>query len=169
MKRRSKWIVLFGSALVLATVLGACALNNQPDWTALYTQRLGQPVVELDESYLDREFLDPTSGALTRAAWARLQGGSMVMLGLPPHSLEPEQVVARTVVLTEDEWTSACARGLAVQEIWGWEMNHAHPGNSIRIYVNNNRDAYCEFFFLPEGWELRTVHSQGILKPFNRS
>jgi hypothetical protein len=53
-----------------------------------------------------------------------------------------------------------------VETIWAWQMNHAHPGNSIPIHVNNDRDNYCVFVFLPEGWELRTVQSQGILKPY---
>jgi hypothetical protein len=31
-------------------------------------------------------------------------------------------------------------------------MNHAYPGNSIAIHVNNQRDAYSDFAFLLEGW-----------------
>jgi hypothetical protein len=154
-------------AVLLAAILVACDLAS-PDWAALYAERLGQPVVELDESTLDQEYLDPSSGALTRAAWARLQGGSMVLLGLPPHGPDADKVIERTVPLLEDEWKEACRQALGEEEIWGWEMNHAHPGNSIRIHVNNQRDAYCEFFFLPEGWELRTVQSQGILKPYHQ-
>jgi hypothetical protein len=92
----------------------------------------------------------------------------MVLLGLPPHGLGTEKVVERTVILWEQEWQYACGEALGEEGIWGWEMNHAHPGNSIRIHVNNQRDAYCEFSFQPEGWELQTVHSQGILKPFHQ-
>jgi hypothetical protein len=72
------------------------------------------------------------------------------------------------VVLSQQEWQEACCEALGEEEIWGWEMSHAHPGNSIPIHINNQRDVYCEFFFLPEGWELRTVQSQGILKPYQR-
>jgi hypothetical protein len=138
----------------------------EPDWKALYSEHLDHSVTELDESTLDQEYLNPASGALTRAAWARVQGGNMVLLGLPPHGLDTEEVVERTVVLLQQEWQDACRDALGEEEIWGWEMNHAHLGNSIRIHVNNQRDVYCEFLFLPEGWELRIVQSQGILKPF---
>lgn len=161
-------MMFVSTAVLLVAILAACG-SASPDWKALYAERLGQPIVELDESTLGREYLDPSSGALTRVAWARLQGGSMALLGLPPHGLGTEEVVERTVVLPEEEWQDACREALGVEEIWGWEMNHAHPGNSIRIHVNNQRDAYCEFFFLPEGWELRTVQSHGILKPFHQS
>jgi hypothetical protein len=154
--------------LVLLVVVPVACGFASPDWETLYAKRLGQPLVELDDSTLDQEYLDPASGALTRVAWARLQGGTMVLLGLPPHGLDTDEVVERTVVLSEQEWQEACRQALGEEEIWGWEMNHAHPGNSIRIHVNNQRDAYCEFFFLPEGWELRTVQSQGILKTFHQ-
>jgi len=156
------------TAALLIVTLVACSFAAEPDWKALYSERLGRSVMELDESTLGQEYLDPASGALTRAAWAKLRGGNMVLLGLPPHGLDTEEVVERTVVLSEQEWQDACRRALEEEAIWGWEMNHAHPGNSILIHVNNQRDAYCEFFFLPEGWELRTVQSQGILKPFHQ-
>jgi hypothetical protein len=159
---------LKATAILLTVTLAACSLAAEPDWKALYAERLGQPVMELDESTLGQEYLDPASGALTRAVWAKLNNGEMVLLGLPPHGLGTEEIVERTVVLPQQEWQDACRQALGEEEIWGWEMNHAHPGNSIPIYVNNQRDAYCEFFFLPEGWELRTVQSQGILKPFHQ-
>jgi hypothetical protein len=160
--------VFVAIAVLLVVILVACGFDAKPDWEGLYAERLGQSVTELDESTLGQEYLDPASGALTRVAWARVQDGSTVLLGLPPHGLDTEEVVERTVVLVENEWKTACGNALGEDEVWGWEMNHAHPGNSIPIHVNNQRDAYCEFFFLPEGWELRTVQSQGILKPFHQ-
>ena len=96
------------------------------------------------------------------------KNGEMILLGLPPHGLDTEELIERTVILLQQEWQDACRNALGEEEIWGWEMNHAHPGNSIPIRVNNQRDAYCEFFFLPKGWELRTVQSHGILKPFHQ-
>ena len=155
-------------AVLLIAVLSACSSAGEPDWQALYAERLGQPVKELDGSTLDQEYLDPAMGALTRVAWATLENNEMVLLGLPPHGLDTEEVVERTVVLLQQEWQDACRQALGEEEIWGWEMSHAHPGNSIPIYINNQRDVYCEFFFLPEGWELRTVQSHGILKPFHQ-
>jgi len=161
-------ISLKAIAVLLIAMLTACSFAGEPDWEALYTERLGQSIADLDKSTLGQEYLDPANGALTRVAWAKLKNGEMVLLGLPPHGLDTEEVVERTVVLLQQEWQDACREALGEEEIWGWEMNHAHPGNSIHIHVNNQRDAYCEFFFLPEGWELRTVQSHGILKPFHK-
>lgn len=160
-------------ALLVLVGIAFCAAGCEgtPDWQALYAERLGQQVRELDESHLNREFRDPVeNGSLTRVSWARLQNGETVLLGLPPYSqvecLGAEEVVGRTVVLKQETWRNACARALDEEEIWGWRMPHAHRGNSVRIYVNNRQDAYCEFFFLPEGWELRSVHSHGILRSY---
>jgi hypothetical protein len=166
--RMRKGLALAATVVWLVVTLVSCSIGAEPQWQALYAERLGQSVRQLDESTLDREYLDPASGALTRVAWAKLQDGSMVLLGLPPHGLAPEEVVERTVVLSEQEWQEACRAALGEEEVWGWEMNHAHPGNELRIHVNNQRDAYCEFVFLPEGWELRTVQSHGILKPYHQ-
>ena len=161
-------MLLITTAALLTVGLAACSLTPEPDWPALYSERLGQSVTELDQSTLGQEYMDPASGALTRVAWARLQNNNMVLLGLPPHGLDTEEVVERTVVLLQQEWQDACGDALGEEEIWGWEMNHAHPGNSISIHVNNQRDAYCRFTFLPEGWELELVQSQGILKPYHQ-
>jgi len=155
-------------AVLFSISLSACALGPTPQWEKLYSEHLNQTVLELDRSTINEEYLNPASGALTRAAWARVRGGDTILLGLPPHGLDPDEVVQRTVVLNEDEWRSACGQALGVDEVWGWEMNHAHPENSIQFHINNDRDTYCEFFFLPEGWELRTVQSHGILKPFHQ-
>jgi hypothetical protein len=160
------FLLLTATLTLLIATLTACSFGVEPNWEAIYSERLGQSVTELDKSTLGQEYLDPASGALTRVAWAKLKNGEMVLLGLPPHGLDTEEVVERTVVLLQQEWQEACREALGHEEIWGWEMNHAHPGNSIRIHINNQRDAYCEFTFLPEGWELRTVQSHGILKPF---
>jgi hypothetical protein len=69
------------------------------------------------------------------------------------------------VVLREETWEQACADALGEAEVQSWRFRHAHRGNSIRIYINNQHETYCEFFYLPDGWELRTVHSHGIVKP----
>jgi hypothetical protein len=125
-------------------------------------------VVEIGDAYLGHEFADPTeSGSLTRAAWARLKGGEMALLGLPPHGLSPQAVVDQTVVLRAEEWRKACGEALGQPNVEGWRIPHAHRGNAIRIYVGNGDDAYCQFFFLPEGWELRAVRSYGLVKPRN--
>ena len=165
--RYLKLLTVFSLLVLIALCVAGC--GSTPDWQALYVERLGQQIKELDTSYLNRAFKDPVeSGSLTRVSWARLRNGETVLLGLPPYSqverLGAEVVVERTVVLKQETWRDACARALDEEEVWGWRMPHAHRGNSIRIYVNNRRDAYCEFFFLPQGWELRSVHSHGILK-----
>ena len=55
------WVV----ALLVLTV-AACSVRSEPDWTALYSERIDQPVQELDASTLGQEYIDPSSGALTR-------------------------------------------------------------------------------------------------------
>jgi hypothetical protein len=161
--------------MLLTAMLAATACNASPDWQALYAERLGEHEIELDESYLNAEFKDPIeSGSLTRVAWAKLKDGSLVLLGLPPHGLEAQdendleaqEVVERTVILREEEWEDACGEAFGEDEVQSWRMRHAHRGNSLRIYINNQNDAYCEFFYLPQGWELRTVQSHGILKAY---
>jgi hypothetical protein len=159
-------IPLKAMALLLVLTLAGCGFGATTDWTARYSERLGRQVVELDETTLEQDYRDPNSGALTRAAWARFRDGNMALLGLPAHSLDAGQVIERTVVLTQEEWQPACANALGEDEVWGWGLPHEHQGNAIRIYLNNQRDRYCEFAFLPEGWELRTVESHGILKAF---
>lgn len=158
----------FAAIVIVLLVLILTGCGGAPDWQTRYTERLGQQLVDLDESYLDQKYLDPATGSLTRVAWAKLANSETFLLGLPPHGLDPEEVVERTVILREEEWKDACGQALGIDEVWGYEFSHAHHGNSMPIYVNNQRDAYCEFFFLPEGWELRTVQSQGILKPFHQ-
>jgi len=153
--------------VVVISLLVMTSCESSPDWAALYSERLGKPVSELDESTLGEQFVDPVeSGALTRAAWVKFPDATMALLGLPAHGFEPEEVVERTVVLAQEEWQRACADALGVDKVEAWRLPHAHHSNSIRIYLNNQNDSYCEFFFLPGGWELRTVHSEGIVKPF---
>jgi hypothetical protein len=157
-------ILLQVMALLLVLILAGCGFGVTPDWQARYSEHLGRQVVELDETTLKQGYLDPHSGALTRAAWARFRDGTMALLGLPAHSLDAAEVVDRTVVLEQQAWQRACANALGEDEVWGWRLPHGHRGNAIRIYLNNQHDRYCEFFFLPEGWELRAVESYGTLK-----
>lgn len=163
MKKHVSLVIKLVTLSMVALLYGC---NTEPDWQALYSEKLGQQVVELDDAYLDREFTDPMeSGSLTRAAWAKFEGGEIILLGLPPHGLEPREVVEQTVVLRPEAWRDACGDALGEADVEGWRMPHAHRGNAIRIYVGDRHDAYCQFYFLPEGWELRTVQSYGVIKP----
>lgn len=162
-----RWVV--GLLAIVSATLLLAACGSTPDWEALYAERLGRPIAEIDESTLGEEFTDPTeSGALTRAAWVQFPNSTMALLGLPAHRFEPEEVVERTVVLEQEEWQRACAEALGMEEVEGWRLPHAHRPNSVRIYLNNHNDRYCEFFFLPDGWELRTVQSEGIVRSFRQ-
>jgi hypothetical protein len=44
----------------------------------------------LDELVPGQEYLDPASEALTRAAWAKLKNGEVVLLGFAIHDLGNE-------------------------------------------------------------------------------
>jgi hypothetical protein len=148
--------------MLLTVTLAVSGCRTSPDWRALYSERLGRDIVEIDTAYLGREFQSPR-GALTRTAWAKLGNQEMVLLGLPPHGFDPVEVVEKTVVLEQQEWKDACAQAID-EELWAWRIPHEHAGDSIRIYVNNEHEDYFELFFLPEGWELRRVVSHGIIK-----
>jgi hypothetical protein len=165
---RRRYLTFLYMAGLTFLLLIAAGCDTSPDWRALYSDRLGNQIIELDKAALEQAFTDPVeSGSLTRVAWAKLQNGDIVFLGLPPARLSPEEVVEQTVILRPSEWRDACGDALGQDEIWGMRMPHAHRGNSIRMYINNQNDRYCQFFFLPEGWELRAVASQGIIKPFH--
>ena len=171
-KRTLALMALAGLALLaLAGCLGS------PDWAALYSDKLGQPVAEINTKALNTDFMDE-NGNLTRIAVARLADGSTVLLGLPAFSNSTETVVQRTVPLFQDEWQSACRSAVAQQPgveqgaDWGisWGGVEGAVGNTFQAYPDFNlaggsqRNLYCEFAFLPEGWELRVVHVQGIIK-----
>jgi hypothetical protein len=111
--------------------------------------------------------------------WATLEDGSTVLLGLPAHGNPPQQVIDRTVVLAQDEWRQHCQQALGFEEVHGWSWSKASDavGNTFEVYAQptpldpgvvvslpDPAVPYCEFVFLPEGWELRVVESQGIIK-----
>jgi hypothetical protein len=154
--------IMRSAVLIVMLLAHGCSLRV--NWRGLYSGRLGQQITDLDESYLDREFIDPYSSSLLRVAWARLYGGTTVLLGLPPHGLDADEVVERTVVLRQSEWETACADALGAPDVWCWQMGHQHAGNAIRVHINNDRTTYCEFSYLPAGWELRTVRRHGLVK-----
>jgi hypothetical protein len=168
--------------MVLASswLLAACELTPlTPDWEALYAEKLGQPIVELNEAALNTPFQD-RHGNLTRLTWAQLRDGSTALLGLPAHGNPVEQVVERTVVLTQDEWQRLCQEALGTEVYgWGWSAATDAVTNTFDVYASTQpldearsvriipdpEAPYCQFAFLPQGWELRIVQSQGIVAP----
>jgi hypothetical protein len=160
-----------------ATLLVGCAPGN-PDWTALYEEKLGRPIRELNETALNNAYED-THGNLTRMTWATLEDNSTVLLGLPAYGNPPQQVVERTVVLTQQEWQQYCQQAIGAAEVYGWGWSKASDavGNTFEVYLQPDPlepdevsiipspdEPYCEFVFLPRGWELRIIESQGIIK-----
>ncbi|HLB71612.1 MAG: hypothetical protein OIN88_09075 [Candidatus Methanoperedens sp.] len=127
-------------------------------------------MIEFDESFINREYYDTgEGGTLTRVAWAKLDDGTIIFLGLPPYGTSPEEVINRTVILTQEEWKRACEKAFG-EKIMGWWFIHEHRGNSLRVNIAISNqvqsDSYCEFYYLPQGWELRMVHLGGVIKPF---
>lgn len=172
--RLRQWAFLWSFLLIT----GCVAIRPAPDWQALYADRLGQPIIELNETALNTAFQDE-QGNLTRLTWARLTDGTTALLGLPAYGNPAPQVVERTVFLTQAEWQQLCqdAIGQPVHG-WGWSMVEDAVGNTIDIHpslqapttgrsviIPDPNAPYCQFAFLPEGWVLRVVRSQGVVKP----
>jgi hypothetical protein len=120
---------------------------------------------------------EDNQGNLTRVAWAKLADGSTVLLGLPAHGNRTEDVVDRSVVLLQDEWEPCCRQAFPDRSVRG--VSHpadnsaygntfvitpgcAEPAGNGTMFSREND--YCEFAFLPNGWEFRVVHNEGIIK-----
>lgn len=167
--------------VMMVMVAGALLLTNcapsKPDWSALYAEKLGRPIGELNAAALAQPYED-THGNLTRMTWATLADGSTVLLGLPAYGNPPQRVVERTVVLTQEEWRQHCQRAIGRQvHGWSWSKASDAVGNSFEVHpqltpmepgrpvvLPDPNAPYCEFVFLPSGWELRIIESQGIIK-----
>ena len=164
---------------LILSALAGCNLAT-PDWEGEYEAVLGRPIAELNVEALRSEFMD-TQGNLTRVSWARLENNELVLLGVPAAGNPPEQVVARTVILTEPEWKQFCADALGrdLDEIygWGWGVAEGTVGNRFDVYpglepldpgesvaLPDPDSPYCEFQYLPSGWELHIVENEGIVK-----
>jgi hypothetical protein len=91
----------------------------EPDWKALYSERLGQSVTELDKSTLGQEYLDPASGALTHVAWTKLKNGEMVLLGFLPMAWTPKRLSSALL--------SCCSRSgrMLVARLWAKRQSGA--------------------------------------------
>jgi hypothetical protein len=165
-------------AITLFTMLVTSGCGLQIDWKALYNDKLGQPVTEINAASLNSDFVD-SNGNLTRIAWARLADQHIVLLGLPAHGNPTQQVVEDTVVLSQEEFTERCRDAFQHEDInnLNWTATDEPQGNTFLVhptFQRPNREGvlsapdhqigYCEFAFLPEGWKFRVVQSQGIIK-----
>ena len=154
--------ILQAQLLAIAFLISSC--NNQifkPNWTAIYETKLGQTIRELDETPLNSHF-ESSKSNLTRIAVAILNNGTTVLLGLPPYNKSPQEVVNRTVVLTETEWKQSCREAIG-KEVYGWAWSRVQrvTGNTFTVYpfIEKSRQGlslsrplikkpYCEFIFL---------------------
>jgi len=169
------------AGLIAGLTLAGCRAG--PDWAGAYSRKLGQPVEELNTAAIESPWEDE-SGNLTRATWARLADGTTVLLGLPSHGLPTQEVVDRTVVLTEDEWTQRCREAFPGRDIaqvtppWRRDTDKSHLGNTLlalpeftrqvsegfQVSEESREDGYCEFAHVADGWELRVVRRLGFVK-----
>ncbi len=174
-KRLCVWSL--GILLALWSV-GCSALNPSPPWRSLYEKKLGQPIAELNEAALNSNFQD-AKGNLTRLTWARLKDGTTALLGLPAYGNPVDTVVSRTAVLRENEWKQACSQATGQDfQAWMWMTGKEAVGNTLDVYVASLKSQstqsvqlpdpslpYCQFAFLPEGWEIRAVQIKATIKP----
>jgi hypothetical protein len=160
--------------LLCCWLVGCTSPLGGTDWQARYEAKLDQPIVELNTTVLNSAFQD-RNGNLTRVSWARVADGTTTLLGLPAHGNRPEQVVARTVILTQAEWQNLCQTAIG-QPVsgWSWSIASDAVGNTFAVHPTLDAQAthfpdpdtpYCAFTYTPSGWELLLVQSQGIVKP----
>lgn len=163
--------------LVATLALGGCGALGA-DWKALRGAKLGQPIEAINTAALNASYED-NQGNVTRVAWAKLADGSTALLGLPSHGLPANQVVDRTVVLLQDEWEPRCLQAFPDRAVRG--VSHpadnsaygntfvmwpgfAEPAGEGESTTFSRENDYCEFAFLPNGWEFRVVQNEGIIK-----
>ncbi|MBW7884245.1 MAG: hypothetical protein H3C34_16700 [Caldilineaceae bacterium] len=167
------------AALLIAALFmaGCSALRPAPAWQTMYEEKLGQPITALNEKVLNSPFQDD-NGNLTRAGWAHMADGSLTLLGLPAYGNPPATVVARTIVLTQPEWQRSCSEAMGGEITgWAWSVVEGSVGNRFVVYgtqeslgsgentIIPDPDAdYCEFVYLPNGWELHLVRNLGVVK-----
>jgi len=168
--RRYILLLIIVSVVLLVAILTVFSGILKPDWRNLYSKHINRQVMEFDESFINQEYYDiAEGGTLTRVAWAKLDDGTIIFLGLPPYGPNPEEVINRTVILTQEEWKQACENAFE-EKITGWWFIHEHRGNSLRVNVANvdqvQPNSYCEFYYLPNGWELRKVRISEVIKPY---
>ena len=171
---RRLFMILYLAWMTLS--LSAC--GGEPDWRALYSEKLGQPVEQINTAVLNTDFQDDR-GNLTRVGWARLANGEEVFLGLPAHGNPPAVVVERTVVLTGEEVRQRCRDAFSDQDVGGTgsTVPDQAVSNTVTVQPGFNRPTgegvgvgpdpeigYCEFAYLPGGWEFRVAQRQGIIK-----
>jgi len=163
--------------LIATLALGGCG-TLRADWKALYSAKLGQPIESINTAALNAPYKD-NQGNLTRVAWAKLGDGSTALLGLPPHGNDAQDVAERTVVLLQDEWEPHCRQAFPDRTVRG--VSHpagnsaygntfvitpgfAEPAGEGESTTFSRENDYCEFAFLPNGWEFRVVQNEGIIK-----
>ncbi len=113
-------LLLVTSVILLVAILTVFGGILKPNWRSLYSEHLNRQVIALDESFINREYYDTVEGGtLTRVAWAKLDDGTMIFLGLPSYGLSPKEVINRTVILTQQEWKQACENAFG-EKIMGW-------------------------------------------------
>ncbi|HEY0604710.1 MAG TPA: hypothetical protein VGD58_17460 [Herpetosiphonaceae bacterium] len=165
-------VVGIGLALLIAKPLW---YRYGVDWAALYEQKLGQPIKQINEAPLVAK-LEAESWGPARITDAHLEDGSMLLLGLPSgRFFSSEDVVDQTVVLRLDDAKERCQEALGKEmNVWQWESSIDEATNRFvlwsasfvgvpsRTAIDPSKEPHCELVFYDE-WQLEIVHRIGVI------
>ena len=161
-------VVVIGVSLLMATNLWS--RQASPDWIALYEQKLGRPIKEIEEAPLIAR-LEADGWDDPRITSVDLKDGTMLLLGLPEAvAASPQRIVERTLVLDVDNAKQRCQDELEIKEYAGlryyldpeetntfliyvarWtETTDETPGH--RTSTSSPTDPHCELEFTDQWW-----------------
>jgi hypothetical protein len=174
-------VIVIGVSLLLANHVWN---RHNPDWIALYEQKLGQPIEELSEAPLVVR-LEADGWDHVRITSVDLEDGTMLLIGLPAANQDsPEDIVESSVMLRLDDARERCQKALDPREYsWGWDGSvdeettrfviQATPwtpwkdvGDGIireSLAISSPTDPYCELVFSDQ-WQLNVVQPVGVIE-----
>ncbi|HEY0734696.1 MAG TPA: hypothetical protein VGD69_07295 [Herpetosiphonaceae bacterium] len=173
MQRR--YIILLVIAIGVTLLIAEKVWNRYSvNWIALYEQKLGQPIEELNTTPLSFR-LTEANRYQQRITTVKLKGGRTLLLGIPStYKVLPESVVAGTVALELDDAKQRCEEALGkkmdtwsqstVDEVtttfvlWPLALNAVPEGTVI----HTDKEPYCELVFSDQ-WRLNIVQPVGVI------
>ncbi|MBV9788152.1 MAG: hypothetical protein JOZ51_08265 [Chloroflexi bacterium] len=180
MHRRSTilLVIVIGVSLLMATNLWG--RQARPDWIALYEQKLGRPIEEIEEAPLIAR-LEADGWDDPRITKVRLKDGTMLLLGLPQDNpFSAKDIIENSVVLDVADAEQRCYEELEIRDFaGGWSGLDSEQTNTYvirasswlettdettgeRTSISSPTDPYCELEFTYQ-WQLSVVKPVGVI------